>query len=117
MAIIKNITERKQMEVERREMESKAQLTSRLATVGKMASGIAHEINNPLTGVIGYAQLVMRGNIPEDIKADLEIINDNPFKESFEERVNKIMPILDQFSDAQRKEIIDNAFDYLIGNK
>ena len=75
--ISRDITERKRMEEEKRQLERKAQLASRLATVGEMASGIAHEINNPLTGVIGYAQLLMqRQDIPEDIKKDLKVIND-----------------------------------------
>lgn len=67
--IFRDITERKQM-------ERRTQLTSRLATVGEMASGIAHEINNPLTGVIGFAQLLMQRDIPEDVRKDVEIIND-----------------------------------------
>ena len=41
-----------------------------------MASGIAHEINNPLTGVIGYAQLLMGRDIPGDIKNDVKAIHD-----------------------------------------
>jgi len=75
--VSRDVTERKRMEEERKELERKAQLASRLATVGEMASGVAHEINNPLTGVIGYAQLLMqRQDIPEDIKKDLKVIND-----------------------------------------
>jgi len=72
-----NITMHKQMEAERREVEQRAQLASRLTTVGEMASGIAHEINNPLTSVIGFAQLLMRKDIPEDIKEEVKIINDS----------------------------------------
>ena len=72
-----DITERKRVEEERRQLEQKAQLASRLASVGEMAAGIAHEINNPLTGVIGYAQLLSgRENIPEDIRRDLEAVNE-----------------------------------------
>ena len=72
----RDITERKRMEEERRELEQKAQLASRLASVGEMASGIAHEINNPLTGVIGYSQLLMQKDIPENMKEGLEVIRD-----------------------------------------
>ena len=76
-AICRDVTEQKEAETERRELEQKAQLASRLATVGEMASGISHEINNPLTGVIGYAQLLMqRQDIPEEAKKDLKVIND-----------------------------------------
>jgi PAS domain S-box-containing protein len=72
----RDVTERKQMEEERRQLEQKAQMASRLATVGEMASGIAHEINNPLTGVIGYAQLLMGKDIPGDIKNEVKVIHD-----------------------------------------
>jgi len=73
-AIYSDITERKQAEEEKKEMEQKAHLASRLASVGEMASGIAHEINNPLTSVIGFSQLLMEGDIPADIKEDVSII-------------------------------------------
>jgi PAS domain S-box-containing protein len=75
--ISRDITGLKQAEEEKRQMEQKAQLASRLACVGELASGIAHEINNPLTGVIGYAHLLLaRKDIPKDIRHDLETIND-----------------------------------------
>ncbi len=45
---------RNQAEERERQLQQELNLASRLATVGQMASGIAHEINNPLTGVIGF---------------------------------------------------------------
>ena len=45
--------------------------------MGEMAAGIAHEINNPLTGVIGFSQMLLeKQNVPEDIKEDVRIIAD-----------------------------------------
>lgn len=77
IGVLRDITERKKAEEERKKLELKAQIASRLASVGEMVAGIAHEINNPLTGIIGYAQLLAsRQDLPEDVKKDLKIIND-----------------------------------------
>lgn len=75
VTIIEDITKRKHLEADRKAMERKAQISSRLASVGEMASGIAHEINNPLTGVIGFADLLMKKDIPEDIRKYVETIH------------------------------------------
>ena len=73
----RDVTERKRAEEEKRQLELKAQITSRLASVGEMTAGVAHEINNPLTGVSGYAQLLMdRKDIPPEIMGDIAAIND-----------------------------------------
>jgi len=47
----------------------------RLASIGKLSSGIAHEINNPLGVIQGYTQLLLRGE-PEDSqrRKDLQVI-------------------------------------------
>ncbi len=66
-SIIHDITERKQM-------EQHLVITDRLASIGELASGIAHELNNPLTSVIGFSQLLLDKNIPDDIKEDVRII-------------------------------------------
>jgi two-component system NtrC family sensor kinase len=50
-------------------------LTDRLASLGELASGTAHELNNPLTSIIGFSQLLMEGEVPDDIRDDLKLIN------------------------------------------
>ncbi len=49
-------------------------LTDRLASVGELASSIAHELNNPITGVLGLSQFLTQKDVPEDIKEDLGLV-------------------------------------------
>jgi len=53
-----DVTEKRRAEKERLEMESQLRQTQKLESIGTLASGVAHEINNPLTGIINYAQLI-----------------------------------------------------------
>ena len=53
-----DVTEQRQVEQQRLELESQLRQGQKLEAIGTLASGVAHEINNPLTGIINYAQLI-----------------------------------------------------------
>src|SRR4030095_9121485 len=46
----------------------------KLSALGELASGVAHDFNNTLAGILGRAQLLQRSNDPEKIQRGLEII-------------------------------------------
>ncbi len=63
---------------ERQKAESEIKLIQfeKQATIGKLAGGVAHEINNPLTGIFTFTHLLLnRKDLPEDVHEDLETIS------------------------------------------
>jgi len=46
----------------------------KLSALGELASGVAHDFNNTLAGILGRAQLLQRTNDPEKLKRGLDII-------------------------------------------
>lgn len=56
--VLRDLSQRKQLEAEREEMQRQLYQSSKLASIGELSAGVAHEINNPLNGVINFAQLL-----------------------------------------------------------
>ena len=55
MQVARDITERRNHEEASRVQQEKIQITSRLTTMGEMASSLAHELNQPLTAITNYS--------------------------------------------------------------
>ena len=61
----RDITERKEMENQLQAAQSHLVQAARLSTIGEVASGVAHQIYNPLTTIIADAQILLR-SIPQE---------------------------------------------------
>jgi len=70
LQVARDITERRKHEEASRIQQEKAQLTSRLTTMGEMASSLAHELNQPLTAISNYnmaaVAMLKSGNAPTE---------------------------------------------------
>ena len=77
----------------RAESEFKLLRSEKEASVGRLAAGVAHEINNPLTGVLTFTHMLLRReDLEKDVRKDLETIAESS------ERVRKIVKGLLDFS-------------------
>jgi signal transduction histidine kinase len=59
---------------DRRALERQILRSQKLAAVGLLAAGIAHEINNPLSGVVGYSKLLLERPLAPEIRERVEKI-------------------------------------------
>jgi len=89
--MLASIQERDQRQ--KAESETKLLQSEKQASIGKLAGGVAHEINNPLTGIFTFTHMLLRRkDIPEEVRSDLETIAQET------ERVRKIVKGLLDFS-------------------
>ena len=72
----KDITERKRLEEERKTMEAQLRQSQKLESLGTLAGGVAHEINNPIMGIMGYADIIQGGVDEEKLKKFTEGIKE-----------------------------------------
>ena len=64
MVIIEDITKRVQL-------EEQLQISEKMASIGLLAAGVAHEVNTPLTGISSFTQMLLEGSDPDDPKTKL----------------------------------------------
>ena len=56
-------------------LQAKLAHSERMATIGRLVSGVAHEVNNPLAAILGFTDLLLENpEIPGNAREDLQII-------------------------------------------
>jgi len=66
---------RRQAEQEKMKLEEQLRHADRLATIGQLAAGVAHELNEPLSNILGFAQLAKKcQGLPKQADLDIEKI-------------------------------------------
>jgi signal transduction histidine kinase len=69
------IIERRQAAEDRMRLQDQLRHADRLATIGQLAAGVAHELNEPLGSILGFAQLAQKtSGLPDQTKGDIEKI-------------------------------------------
>ncbi len=73
LSVIKDITERKKAEEERKKLEHQLRRTQKMEAIGTLAGGIAHDFNNILSIIFGFTDLArMDIDSPEKVAGDLD---------------------------------------------
>jgi signal transduction histidine kinase len=62
--LLENITDRVRL-------EEQLQISEKMASIGLLAAGVAHEVNTPLTGISSFTQMLLDGADPDDPKTAL----------------------------------------------
>ncbi len=92
LVFVRDLTEQKELQAEHQQLQGQLRQQQKLEAIGTLAGGVAHEINNPITGVINYAQLIVDDtNDPTCRHFAQEIIRES-------QRIAEIVRLLLQFS-------------------
>jgi two-component system NtrC family sensor kinase len=69
------IIERKQNDEDKARLQDQLRHADRLATIGQLSAGIAHELNEPIGSILGFAQLIQKSSdLPQQVGQDAEKI-------------------------------------------
>lgn len=96
--VLRDLTDQLRSRGEQEQLQAQLAHTARLEAVGRMVSGVAHELNNPLTAIMAFGQDLLQTNRSEDDREALTVIVQQA------ERCRVIVGDLLIFSRSQREE-------------
>ncbi len=104
IAVTDDITEKKKLEAQFIQ-------SVKMSAIGQLASGVAHEFNNILTGIVGYTSLAMLRNSVEEVREDLKVVEKASCRAT--DIISKLLsfsrPMEDKFQLAPIGEVIEDT--------
>lgn len=71
--LVVEIEERKVAEIEKKQLQAQLKTAEKMEAIGRLAGSVAHDLNNVLSGIVSYPELIL-----------LDLPSDNPMRESIE---------------------------------
>ena len=73
--VARDVTAQTELEAERASLERRLGQSEKLLALGQFVAGVAHELNNPLQGVLGHLELLRAsGDLPAPLRRDLTLV-------------------------------------------